>query len=117
MERKIGFPSFFAFSSASGPHSYQSTGLWACWRRYGLVAPLRRFARRCPGWPSARIPRTCHAVAHKTTSATAAPESTSLHRRDRRLILILILLHLISRFTLTLPAQPGEHGQAARNED
>ena len=32
-----------ARASASSPHGYQSTGLWACWRRYGLVSPARRF--------------------------------------------------------------------------
>ena len=33
-------------SKASSPHGYQSTGLWACWSRYGLVSEARRFA----GW-------------------------------------------------------------------
>ena len=27
-----------AFAKASSPHGYQSTGLSACWRRYGLVS-------------------------------------------------------------------------------
>ena len=38
-------------SSASGPHGYQSTGLCACWSRYGLVSVARRLARRS-SWPS-----------------------------------------------------------------
>src|SRR5438270_9964280 len=36
IDRKTSFFSFLAFSNASGPHGYQSTGLWACWSRYGL---------------------------------------------------------------------------------
>ena len=32
-----------ASASASGPHGHQSTGLSACWSRYGLVAAARRF--------------------------------------------------------------------------
>src|SRR5215213_10185676 len=42
MLRKIGRSSSFARSSASGPHGYQSTGLLACWSRYGLVSWARR---------------------------------------------------------------------------
>src|SRR6476646_4871053 len=34
-----------ASAKASGPHSHQSTGLSACWRRYGEVASRRRFIR------------------------------------------------------------------------
>ena len=33
MLKKIGLSSRRARSSASGPHGYQSTGLFACWRR------------------------------------------------------------------------------------
>src|SRR3954468_3226240 len=32
-----------ASASASGPHCHHSTGLSACWSRYGLVALARRF--------------------------------------------------------------------------
>src|SRR2546423_3041749 len=42
-ERSTGLSSARAFSNASSPHGYQSTGLSACWRRYGLVSPARRF--------------------------------------------------------------------------
>ena len=35
MERKIGRSSSTARAKASGPHDHQSTGLSACWRRYG----------------------------------------------------------------------------------
>src|SRR6478735_9225148 len=64
MLRKIGRSCSLAAASASGPHGYQSTGLWACWRRYGLVSPARRLAmgpmvrgrgrtaaKRCAGAP------------------------------------------------------------------
>ena len=43
--------------SASGPHGYQSTGLCACWSRYGLVSPARRFVWRCSVDPSGVMPR------------------------------------------------------------
>src|SRR5207237_6729002 len=32
-----------ARANASSPHGYQSTGLWACCSRYGLVSLARRF--------------------------------------------------------------------------
>ena len=31
-----------AAASASSPQGYQSTGLWACWRKYGLDSAARR---------------------------------------------------------------------------
>ena len=34
-----------AAANASSPHGYQSTGLSACWRRYGLASSARRFTR------------------------------------------------------------------------
>src|SRR5438477_137434 len=37
MLRRIGLSPCRAFASASGPQGYQSTGLWACGRREGLV--------------------------------------------------------------------------------
>src|SRR3954465_7635082 len=39
----MGLPVFFASSSASRPHGYQSTGLPACCCRYGLVSLASRF--------------------------------------------------------------------------
>ena len=54
-------PSPRARANASSPHGYQSTGLSACWRRYGLDDSARRFmhprpdsGRRSPG--SAAVP-------------------------------------------------------------
>src|SRR5262245_59108852 len=40
--RSTGTPRRRASSNASSPHSHQSTGLSACWRRYGEVAPASR---------------------------------------------------------------------------
>src|SRR5918993_1021797 len=52
MDRKIGRSSSRARPSASGPQGCQSTGLCACWRRYGLVSPARRLV--CRGGGSVR---------------------------------------------------------------
>src|SRR5215210_1862646 len=46
MLRKIGLSRIFARASASGLQGHQSTGLWACWSRYGLVSFARRFVWR-----------------------------------------------------------------------
>src|SRR5205085_2535020 len=46
---KIGRFSLRAFSRASGPQAYQSTGLWACCFRYGLDSWIRRFVKRGDG--------------------------------------------------------------------
>src|SRR5439155_1203362 len=43
MDRKIGLPAFRAASNAASPHGYHSTGLAACWRRYGLFSKTSRF--------------------------------------------------------------------------
>src|SRR5215204_6108782 len=48
MERRIGRSSARASSKASSPHAYHSTGLSACWRRYGLVSWARRFISSTP---------------------------------------------------------------------
>src|SRR5260370_41502950 len=53
IERKIGLFSLRAFSKASLPHGCQSTGLWACRSRYGLLSRIRRFGERdspCLEW-------------------------------------------------------------------
>src|SRR5438552_9371277 len=42
---RIGLCSLLARSNASAPHGYQSTGLSACCRRYGLVSSASRFTR------------------------------------------------------------------------
>src|SRR5947207_1708331 len=51
----MGLSSWHALASASSPHGYQSTGLSACWRRYGLVSWARRFT--CPVFQAAAPPR------------------------------------------------------------
>src|SRR5687767_2985249 len=48
MERRIGRSSSRARVSASSPHGYQSTGLSACWRRYGLVSSASLFTGLLP---------------------------------------------------------------------
>ena len=58
IDRKIGRSSSLARASASGPHGNQSTGLFACWSRYGLVSPASRLGivamvRR---WPLGGVP-------------------------------------------------------------
>src|SRR5882724_10389000 len=39
----MGLSSVRERSRASGPHGYQSTGLCACWSRYGLVSSINLF--------------------------------------------------------------------------
>src|SRR5436189_1298579 len=46
MDRKIGLSSARAFANAASPHAYQSTGLSACWIKYGLRSSASRFIRR-----------------------------------------------------------------------
>src|SRR6266536_3145118 len=43
IESRIGLSSARAFANAASPHANQSTGLSACWRRYGLVSCASRF--------------------------------------------------------------------------
>jgi hypothetical protein len=47
MLTRIGLLSSRALFNASSPHGYQSTGLWACCSRYGLVSRARRFGITC----------------------------------------------------------------------
>ena len=47
MLRKIGLFSRRAFVKASSSHACQSTGLCACWRRYGDFSRARRFVCAC----------------------------------------------------------------------
>ncbi len=43
MLKKMGLSSPRAFCNASGSQGYQSTGLYMCCRRYGLVSLIKRF--------------------------------------------------------------------------
>src|SRR5216683_1206061 len=45
-ERRIGLFNLRASSSASSDQGYQSTGLSACWRKYGEGSVARRFIGR-----------------------------------------------------------------------
>src|SRR5687768_14142240 len=70
MLSRIGLSSRRARSSASSPHGYQSTGLWACWRRYGLVSRARRFigSRIADCGMRRFIRHIAFRVPHRTTS-------------------------------------------------
>src|SRR5262245_4538208 len=59
MLRKIGLSSFLARSRASGPHGYQSTGLFWCWRRYGEDSLARRFGFWAGGFCSGFTTGSC----------------------------------------------------------
>ena len=58
MERKIGLSSRRARSNASSPHGYQSTGLCACWRRYGDDSFSSRFAGRAGSFMGRILPHS-----------------------------------------------------------
>src|ERR1041384_5749372 len=47
MLNRIGLCSTRAFVKASSPHGYQSTGLCACCKRYGLVSCCSRLVCLC----------------------------------------------------------------------
>src|ERR671914_705761 len=76
MERRIGLSSRVARSNASSPHGYQSTGLSACWRRYGLVSAARRFTRR-------RLP-LCEPLTPRLTAEEDDGGAEHHHERDER---------------------------------
>src|SRR5262245_4937583 len=79
MERKTSLPSFFALAKASGPHGYQSVGLWACIRRYGLVSLASRLV--CLG-----LPLSLGSPAARGPVAIAAKRANTPRRRVRQLI-------------------------------
>src|SRR6266853_4997185 len=92
MERKIGLFSLRAFSNASLPHGYQSTGLCACWSRYGLVSLASRLV--CVAMPSedstAKLtrnffPRGCIKCLPMSTLVTTPTDLVArLKARDKR---------------------------------
>src|SRR5690606_7846410 len=69
---------------ASSPHSHQSTGLVACWRRYGDTAPANRFTLppshaepgRCGQVRNAAAPRARYAAVGPSTRAVAPVAGT-----------------------------------------
>src|SRR5437867_7600672 len=79
MDRKIGLFSDLALRSASSPQGYQSTGLNWCWRRYGLVSPVRWLGRWGMGasraGPGAAPSQgnTARSIASTTKTATQKP--------------------------------------------
>ena len=48
IERKIGLFSSRALANASSPQENQSTGLWACWSRYGDFSRMSRLGFSSP---------------------------------------------------------------------
>src|SRR5581483_3379622 len=73
MERKTSLFSFLAFAKASGPHGYQSVGLWACMRRYGLVSLARRFVNLGLALLGAPAPLGSMAQKHVRHASTTMP--------------------------------------------
>ena len=76
-----------ASPKASSPHSHQSTGLSACWSRYGLVADARRFgtlstlARARQGPDGARVTRSVHFVTPPRDTPEPQDRGDSANRR------------------------------------
>src|SRR6202020_1431693 len=90
MERKIGLSSAAAFSRASVPQGNHSTGLSACWRRYGLVSSARWFTGQDATGPrGARQRETLRpmdptpALEGKTADITGASRGIGLAIADR----------------------------------
>ena len=105
----------FASASASGPHGHQSTGLSACWSRYGLVALARRFMR--PGWhpgkPGARRPRE-NSRAAATFPEPAATQGRPATRSGQRQWLK-ESTYMFPRPSTSSPASPaGSRGRPGR---
>src|SRR6266404_6854538 len=71
METRIGLPSERALAKASSPHGYQSTGLWACWSRYGLVSRARRLSLTALSWSAGEGQRAHRGRHHAVTHADA----------------------------------------------
>src|SRR5262245_49071470 len=84
MLRKIGRSSNFARASASGPHGNQSTGLFACWRRYGLVSPARRLGMRSMVLDGALTHGLNHLTVRKHLSDMVQPTYAEYHSLPTR---------------------------------
>src|SRR5690554_2324934 len=86
MLSRIGLSCARACSNASSPQGYQSTGLSACWSRYGLVSFAKRFAimrsflpcltpeKQTPG---AACPTTMFAESQNRRDALSIPPSAA----------------------------------------
>ena len=70
-----------ARANASSPHGYQSTGLWACCSRYGLVSPASRFGRSLghAAPVSSRVP-----ASRRSRSVQASARRVPMDRGDGR---------------------------------
>ena len=59
MERRIGLSSDFgAVQRLLDPTAYQSTGLCACWSRYGLVSLISLFDHEARIWEEKAVVRS-----------------------------------------------------------
>src|SRR5262245_8573554 len=72
--------SFFALANASGPQGYQSTGLCACRRRYGLVSLARRLVNF--GWaPCASLAAGFSSARSKTVNNVSPVRTARVRQR------------------------------------
>src|SRR5712692_9357324 len=88
MERKIGLSSRRAFSNASSPHGYQSTGLWACCNKYGLFSLIKRLVY-CPSRVTEVLSFFC--CAWFRIKAKAPPPTNNIPRRPAIKAFLLLL--------------------------
>ena len=71
----MGLFSFFALSKASLPHGYQSTGLCACWSRYGDFSWMSRFV-------------CCSSAPRPGSAALTAKANATPHREREQCIVV-----------------------------
>src|SRR5271157_1584302 len=84
MERKIGLSSSRARRRASSPHGNHSTGLSACWRRYGLVSSARWFTRGMLGPSPGEAPHAEAPVQGSGHGARTEGKDGTHHGREPR---------------------------------
>src|SRR5690349_21119679 len=106
MLSRIGRFSSRARASASGLHGYQSTGLFACWSRYGLVSCARRLAivrseleRQFVGQSRDRPSRSNYTAlvrsTPRTTRASSAPRVRLSPRAALRALIWPVVISLL----------------------
>ena len=69
-----------ARANASSPHAYQSTGLSACWSRYGLVSCARRFTRPRYSGPCNSKPSASSCACPRSRTSTRGRRCTRSRR-------------------------------------
>src|SRR3954453_10759787 len=78
----MGRFSALARANASGPHGYQSTGLWAWRSRYGLVSRASQLVCFGAAWPSGPGPDQA-GQANPIRAPIQAPARAELNSRRR----------------------------------